>query len=423
NRLRGIHRRDPRTRPRAALSRQGIGTNGDKIMQDRRARIDRRSFLRGGAAAALALSAPTSWPRRATGNDAPSERIRLAMFGVGTRGSGVMRSFAAQPDAQFVAVCDPFRSRREAARQFLEAHQGPGSVSVHADYRDVMARDDIDAIVCCSCDHWHIPLAYHAAESRKDMYVEKPLGPSLAWAKKLREAVARNERVFQYGTQQRSGSQFRYAVELVRNGYLGEIERVDAWCIDGRRAAEWLDPRSRIPEPQPKDLEYDTWLGPAPEAPYNHYRVQREGSFHTYDYSIGFLGGWGAHPLDIAQWGLRTDDTSPIRYEGRGRVPPSGGLFTTVLAWDVRATYRSGVELHFMTDEVAQPSVKKYRKRWCDHGTTFFGSEGWISVDRHGLEASEPRLLSIELTDRDERPPRRKGHDQNLERKCVVSGN
>ena len=277
-----------------------------------------------------------------------------------------------------------------------------------------MARDDIDAIVCCSCDHWHIPIAVAAARAGKDMYVEKPLGPSLAWAKTLRKELQRSRGVFQYGTQQRSGSQFRHAVELVRGGYLGEIRHVDAWCIDGTRAKDWFDPKSTVPEPVPENLSYDLWLGPAPKKPYSRYRVHREGSFHTYDYSIGFLGGWGAHPLDIAQWGLKTDNSGPVGYEGTGKLPTTKGLYSTVYDWEVRAKYASGVTLHFMSHRPAAPVVKKYRERWSDHGTTFFGEKGWISVDRRGLEASDPKLIDQRLASSDEQLLHSDGHDRNF---------
>ena len=380
----------------------------------------RREFVRRSALAAGALAFPTVATASIFGKNAPSNRVHLAMLGVGTRGSGVMRGFARHADARFLAVCDPFRDRREKATSVLDGTYGKGAVRAYADYREVMARTDIDAVVCCSCDHWHVPLAIAAARSRKDMYVEKPLGPSLSWAKVLRKEVRRTARVFQYGTQQRSAGQFRHAVELVRNGYLGKIHHVDAWCIDGTRATDWFDPKSTVPEAVPENVSYDLWLGPAPWKPYNHSRVHREGSFHTYDYSIGFLGGWGAHPLDVVQWGLNADDTSPVHYEGTGKLPKTKGLFSTVYHWDVHAKYASGVTLHFMSHRPAEPVVKKYRKRWSDHGTTFFGSKGWISVDRGGLESSDPKLLEVKLEPGEEHLLRSKGHDRNF-LDCVKS--
>jgi len=333
-----------------------------------------------------------------------------------------MRQFAQHDEARFLAVCDPFRDRRERAAAALGAIHRGGGVMACADYREVMQRKDIDAVVCCSCDHWHVPLAIAAARSGKDMYIEKPLGPSLAWAKTLRAEIARAGRVFQYGTQQRSSREFRHVVELVRNGHLGKISRVDAWCIDGTRAKDWFDPKSLVPEKTPENLSYDLWLGPAEKKPYSRYRVHREGSFHTYDYSIGFLGGWGAHPLDIAQWGLDADGTSPVAYEGTGMLPKACGLFSTVYNWDIRCRYESGVRLRFMSHRPAEPVVRSYRKRWSDHGTTFFGGRGWISVDRRGVEASDPELLSKSSGSSGNRVTKSDSHSRNF-LDCVKSRN
>ena len=354
--------------------------------------MDRRNFLTGTASLAGLAAIPGGFLLQKGDRAAPSERIRIAMLGVGSQGFGVMRGFAGKPDVQVVAVCDPFKKRCERAKAWLVKHTGLPAPALYADYRKVMERTDIDAVVICSCDHWHVPLALAAAESGKDMYVEKPLSLSLAWSFRLREAVRRNHRVFQYGTMQRSSRVFRHTCELLRNGHIGKVLKIDAWCPDGTRAHKWMKPESQVPEPLPADLAYDLWLGPAPAAPYNHWRVHREGSFHTYAYSIGFLGGWGSHPLDIAQWALDMDGSGPVSYRGQGKIPTTGGLYSTVYDWDVHCRYATGVKMHFMSHKVARPVVMKYRRRWCTHGTTFFGTEGWVSVDRAGIETSRPEL-------------------------------
>ncbi|MDX9975341.1 MAG: gfo/Idh/MocA family oxidoreductase, partial [FCB group bacterium] len=217
--------------------------------------------------------------------------------------------------------------------------------------------------------------------------------------------------VFQYGTQQRSNEKFRRACELVRNGYIGEVQRIDAWCADiSSQYPAFSVPQfgSTEPAPVPEGFEYDRWLGPAPEKPYTVDRCQPYGAYHIYDYALGFIAGWGAHPLDIAQWGLDSDDTSPVRYEGTGSIPTKG-LFDTVDSWDMNCTYASGVKMRFMGFRVAEPVVSAYRP-WKDHGTTFFGSEGWISVDRSDLHASNPNLLAIELKPGDQRLRAPKSH-------------
>jgi predicted dehydrogenase len=203
-------------------------------------------------------------------------------------------------------------------------------------------------------------------------------------------------RIFQYGTQQRSSRLFRHACELVRNQAVGEVERLEVWCPDA--SDDWGDfvvhrYGSTDPAPVPAGFNYDMWLGPAPDAPYTVDRCRREGSFHNYDYSIGFIAGWGAHPLDIAQWGMDADEGGPIHYEGTGSVPQDG-LLCTVDTWDITCTYPNGVPMRFMNHRTAQPIVSKYRP-WSGHGTTFFGSKGWISVDRGGMHVSDESLRNI----------------------------
>lgn len=376
----------------------------------------RRDFLKTGAAAASALAFPAIVPSSVFGRNAPSNRIHLAGLGVGGRGNAVLAGFLQLPDQRILAVCDPYKDRRERTAASVNRQSGGDICTPYEDFRDVLSRDDIDAAIICSCDHWHVPLALHAVRAGLDVYVEKPLGVSLAWEWELRKAVRRCERVFQYGTQQRSMWWFRHACELVRNGYIGELERMDVWSPDV--SDDWDDftvPRSGRTDvqPVPEGFNYDLWLGPAKEMPYNEDRCRREGSFHIYDYGIGFIAGWGAHPLDIAQWGAGMDHTSPVHYEGKGEIPTEG-LLDTVSWWDVHCEYADGVTMHFMSHRVAEPIVRKYRKRWSTHGTTFFGSDGWISVDRGGIEASDPRLPDLTLAATDELLYRSTRHDRNF---------
>lgn len=370
----------------------------------------RRSFLK--SAAALA-AAPMIVPSSVLGRTAPSNRINLAAIGLGNRGSGnVWEDFVStRDDVRLVAACDCFASRRTAFAAKVDDFYGGRYCEPMADWRDVLTRKDVDGVIISTPDHWHVPLAYHAAKARKDMYVEKPLGVALAWAFDLRDAVASNEVVFQYGTQQRSSSEFTRAVELVRNGYIGTIRHVDAWCSGMRSPgsyAQVFDERFRdtVPAPVPADLDYETWIGPAPMKPYTESRCSEWGAYHIYDYALGFIAGWGAHPLDIAQWGLDKDHTSPVSYEGKGEIP-EGGLFDTVDNWDVRCRYADGVTLRFMCDRVAKDVpglMDDPRKRpFLDHGTTFWGEGGWISVSRGFLYASPKELQKTRIRE-DEKP-------------------
>lgn len=364
-------------------------------------RPSRRSFLKWGAAAA---AAPWILPARARGQAAPNERVNLALIGAGGRGNGLLNNATPLPDARVIAVCDCFADRRNSTRDKLNAFYQGQVAEAYTDFRDVLRRDDIDGVIVATPDHWHVPIAIAAARAGKAMYIEKPLGVSMHWAWELRRALKESGAVFQYGTQQRSAPQFRQACELVRNGYLGEIQRVAAWCPDmSSQYAAFHVPQfgSTDPAPVPDGFDYDLWLGPAPEKPYTVDRCTCYGAYHVYDYALGFIAGWGAHPLDIVQWGLGTDHTAPAKYSGVGSIPTQG-LYDTIDSWDAQCAYANGVEIRLMGHRVAEPIVSAYRP-WKDHGTTFFGSEGWISVDRAGIHASDPKLLAITLKDTDVR--------------------
>jgi hypothetical protein len=373
--------------------------------------MTRREFIKSTAVAVVV--APAIVPSGVLGRNAPSNRVNLAAIGVGGRGAGnVWQDFVTtQEDMRLVAACDCFASRREGFAAKVNEFYGGNVCKPMADWREVLARKDVDGVIISTPDHWHVPLAYHAARAKKDMYVEKPLGVAIAWAWKLRQAVAANRVIFQYGTQQRSSGEFTRAVELVRNGYIGKIKHVDAWC-SGMRSPDWYAQvfdehfKDTEPAPIPADLDYDMWIGPAPMKPYTKSRCTEWGSYHIYDYALGFIAGWGAHPLDIAQWGLGMDHTSPVFYEGTGEIP-RGGLFDTVDNWDVRCRYVNGVTMRFMCDRVAknvEGLMDDPKKRpFMDHGTTFWGEGGWISVSRGALYASPKELQTARIRD-DEKP-------------------
>ena len=195
--------------------------------------ITRRSFLKATAVAAV----PAIVPASVFGQEAPSNRVNIAAIGVGNRGSNnVMYGFVRpQPDVRVIVACDCFKSRREGFAEQVNKVYDAKVCEPMADWREVLARDDVDGVVVSTPDHWHVPIAYHAALAKKDMYVEKPLGIAMVWAWKLRDVVAKNNVIFQYGTQQRSAESFTRCVELVRNGYIGKVKYIDAWC-SGMRA-------------------------------------------------------------------------------------------------------------------------------------------------------------------------------------------
>jgi predicted dehydrogenase len=379
----------------------------------------RRDLLKQAAAAAAAIALPTIAPAAVFGKNAPSNRVNLAAIGVGGRGSSNCGGrFLPLEDVRFVAAVDCRKSRREAfAKKANDHYQGNVCTPVH-DFRDVLSRKDVDGVIISTPDHWHVPLAVYAARAGKDMYVEKPLGVALAWAWKLREEVAQRQIVFQYGTQQRGDQrQFRRACELVRNGYIGPIRRVDAWSPDMSTQfnnASLPPYGSTRPADVPDDLDFPLWIGPAPMKPYTADRCTNFGAYHIYDYALGFIAGWGAHPLDIAQWGLDMDQSGPVRYRGTGTIPPKGSLWDTAESWDIQCEYANGVKMHFMGSRVAKPVVKAYHPAWSDHGTTFFGDKGWINVNRQALYASDKALQKAAIKPEEKHLPETESQARNF---------
>ncbi len=343
----------------------------------------RRKFLAAATAAPLILPAS-----RLFGADAPSRTIHLGHIGVGGQGNGLLRNFLSASGAKSVAIADPFRQRREAAGQRVKASQGH-EPKLYNDFRELLADPSIDAVVIATPDHWHVPIGLAAVRAGKDVYLEKPLGYSLAQNKTMLEACGKHQRVFQYGTQQRGQAMMRRGVELVLNGVIGEIERIDIWAPAGQGGGSLEE------IPVPEGLDYDLYLGPAPMKPCTADRITSPGSWHCADYAIGFIAGWGAHPLDIAIWGQEFDQSGPVKLRGTGTVATPEGLFNTLTSWDVQMEFAEGIKAHFMSDDIAKPVVGAYRKNWSGDGTTFFGPKGWVSLSRSDFAASDPSWMRM----------------------------
>jgi predicted dehydrogenase len=348
--------------------------------------LTRRRFLSGTLAAAVA---PQIIPSRLLGAEtAPSNTIRLGHIGVGGQGSGLLRNFVNVKGAQSVAIADPFQSRREKAGAKVKEVQGH-EPKLYNDFRELLADETIDAVVIATPDHWHVPIALAAVRAGKDLYVEKPLGYTLNQNRALMDAVRKHKRVFQYGTQQRSQEILKRGIELVLNGYIGELQRLDVWAPGGTGGGSLEE------IPVPAGLDYDLYIGPAPMKPCTKDRITSAGSWHCRDYALGFIAGWGAHPLDIAIWGMDHDKRGPVRFRGTGDFPTPDALFNACATWDVNVEFSSGVPMHFMSDNHAAPIVEKYLAKKPGDGTTFFGSEGWISIGRGYAAASNPDWLRI----------------------------
>jgi len=338
-------------------------------------RLTRRALLKRAAlTAAGAAAAPhviTSAALGAGATPPASERIGMGSIGVGGRGNGLLNGFLGLPDCRCLAVADPFKSRRQRTAERINKRYNSTDCAAYADFRDLLARDDIDGVVVATPDHWHVPAALAAVRAGKHVYVEKPLGLAVQWDIELRETVRRYGSTFQYGTQQRSSAHLRHACELVHSGRIGEVKEIEVHAPGGRAGG------STTPIPVPDGFDYDMWLGPAPYSPYTKDRCTSAGSWFVYDNSIGFLGGWGAHPLDIAVWGWDKGNQVPVEIEGTGTIPTEG-LFDVVKDWDVRGRYSGGIAFRFIG-----PGKDL---------TKYVGTEGTIWVGR-GYLRTEPETL------------------------------
>jgi len=345
--------------------------------------LNRRQFLAGSAAA---LSVPFFVPARSlglAGNVAPSERITVGIIGTGGRGVALINMFLNEKDVEILAVCDVDARHLQNGLQAVQKRTGKECAS-YKDFRQLLERKDLDAVVVATPDHWHGLISIAAARAGKDIYCEKPLVNSIAEGRALCKAVSENKRILQTGSHERSTPSVRFACELVRNGLIGKVHtvRIHLPCNDGHhqkaRALNTIPPE----EPVPEGFDYDFWLGPAPKAPYTPLRTHFWWRF-ILAYGGGEMTDRGAHIIDLAQLGLGTDDTGPVEIEARG-VQTKGSLYDAF--WDYQFTniYANGVQ---MIGSTATP-----------RGLKFEGTDGWIFIHIHGgkLEAEPASLLKTD---------------------------
>ncbi len=380
--------------------------------------ISRRKFLRRAAgAAAGAVSFPyvvSSSALGGAGNVAASNRITVGCIGVGPQGTGVMRNFLAQKDARVVAVCDVKNHVLQAAQGLVNKHYQGTGCAAYNDFRKLIARDDIDVVLAATPDHWHVLVALAAVKAGKDVYLEKPMGLSLAQDQALRAAVHRHGRVFQFGTQQRSNRNVRFACELALNERIGKLHTINVWSPGSSQGG------SPDPVPVPEWLDYNMWLGPAPFTPYTRDRCSNKLWWFISDYALGFIAGWGVHPLDIALLGGGEKVTCPVEIEGKG-VWPTEGVCDTAMNWNVVCKYDSGVTMNFTGDPFPEEWKKRYG-RTTSHGTAFEGTDGWVHVDRSGVNAYPKELLTTEFGPNEINLYKSSNHVRNL-LDCVKSRN
>jgi len=340
--------------------------------------IRRREFLKQTAGAAVGGIALPYFVRPSAlgmaGRVAASEQITLGMIGTGGHGIDMnLKTFLTHGDARVLAVCDVDRAQREAARRLVDDKYGNKDCAVYNDFREVLARPDIDAVMISTPDHWHVPIAIAAAKAGKDVECEKPT-LTIEEGRRLVDTMKRYNRVFQWSTEDRAVDVYHRMCELVRNGRIGKVHTIRVELPAGPDT-----PGDPTPMPAPEGFDYDMWLGPAPWAPYTKDRCHWNFRW-ILDYSGGMLTDWGAHLLDGAQWGNNTEHTGPVEVEGKG-VFWKEGLFNTAKEFHIEYAYADGVKLIVTS---GTPSLR------------FEGSEGWIGNRgwRAPLEAEPASILT-----------------------------
>jgi len=308
------------------------------------------------------------------GSVAPSERITVGFIGTGGHGIGMnLKSFLAQSDAQAVAVCDVDPVNLKQGRDTVNARYGNADCATYSDFRYVLARDDIDAVMISTPDHWHVPISIAAAKAGKDVECEKPT-LTIAEGRALCDVMKRYGRVFQWSTEDRSVDVYHRMCELARNGRIGKVHTIRVELPGGPDT-----PGDPTPMPVPDGFDYDMWVGPAPWAPYTKDRCHWNFRW-IQDYSGGQLTDWGAHLLDGAQWGNDSEHTGPVEVEGKGKFWPDG-LYNTAIEYRIEYKYADGVRLIVTS---GNPSLR------------FEGSEGWIGNRgwRAPLQAEPKSILN-----------------------------
>ncbi len=363
-------------------------------------RITRRSFLKGTAVATgTTMVFPAIVPSSVFGAYSPSNRIVMGAIGVGSQGSGDMRGFLSKPEVQMVAVCDVDKSHRDNAKKIVDQKYRNSDCTAYLDFRDLIGRGDLDAVQLAMPDQWHAIPAIAAARAGLDIHGQKPLARSIREGRAICNAVHRYGRVWQTGSQQRSDWKFRRACELVRNGRIGKILKVEVGLPTG--GATDVKPVMQVPE----GLDWNFWLGPAPYVPYRgvvHWNWR-----WIMDYSGGQLTDWAGHHIDIAHWGMGWDYTGPVEIEGKGNYPKEG-LYNVPTEYKFACKYADGTVMTVANNQQLTQGAKWY------------GEKGWIHVNRGGLNASNEKILREEIAPNEIKLYESRDHKQNF-LDCVKS--
>jgi predicted dehydrogenase len=365
--------------------------------------INRRHFLK---AAGAAIVLPTLLPSSVLGRSgkvAPSNKINMGVVGWGMQGPSNTNSFLVEEDCQVVAACDLDKNHLQQAVDAVNEHYGNKACAAYHDYREMMARPDLDAVMIAIPDHWHALAATEAARRKLDIYGEKPLAKTIAEQQAIVKAVEENKVIWQTGSWQRSQPPFHKAAEIVRNGLIGEVTRVEVGLPSGHfdfagTAPELLQKLATLPEKitdlskvtpgtaawnlavtePPADFDFETWIGPSKMEPYIKQRVHMDWRWN-YNTGGGQLLDWIGHHCDIAHWGLGFDNDGPSEIEGHGEFPAPDAVWNTCSKYRIELKYPRNIT---MVIAGGHSDIKS--------GTKWIGTEGWVWVDRGGFDASNP---------------------------------
>ncbi|MBI4325731.1 MAG: Gfo/Idh/MocA family oxidoreductase [Chloroflexi bacterium] len=332
--------------------------------------LNRRAFLKHSGTAAAALGASLAAAPAVIGGDSSTDKIRLGWIGTGGRGSHLMTLAMQNPDVQIAAVCDPSDDRLKRALELTDQKAKP-----YKDFRQVLERQDIDAVFITSPDHWHCIQTIAACEAGKDVYVEKPISHNIAEGRAAVNAAQKHNRIVQVGTQQLSGQHYAASKELIRSGALGKITRVRVWNVWNEAPQGIGNPPD---EPVPPGLDYDLWLGPAPQRPYNRNRFSTPGYWYMWDYSGGYMLAWTIHHVDTAHWTL-----------GLGApklVMSVGGKYALEDNRDAPDTQDALIDYGnlYIQATVYHSNARPIEGR--DYGIAYYGTNGTLRITRDGFE-------------------------------------
>ncbi|MDA0349291.1 MAG: Gfo/Idh/MocA family oxidoreductase [Verrucomicrobia bacterium] len=390
--------------------------------------VSRRKFL---AASATAVAFPTIIPASALGagkKPAPSNRINVACLGFGTIAYTTVPNFLNNDGVQVVAMADPNRysgnygyqgekvGGRLAGMQMVNEHYAKDTGRLHyngcrsyEDFRELLDNEDVDAVNISTPDHWHAVMAIYCANKKKHVYGQKPLAVTVAEGRAMAQAVARNKITWQTGSQQRSESQFREAVEFVRNGRIGNLKKITIKIPGGHSDWNQMGDRKK-PESVPEGLNYDLWEGPAPHREYRPATLPLNWR-HNYDYSGGMITDWGAHHVDIAQWAMGMDGSGPIQIDIKSsELPANDDLYNTATKFSFTCTYASGVQM-VVQDKGEDSDGITFEG---DNGKSIFVKRGSITMDPYDLRREQ-------IKDDEERVYKSTDHVGNFV-DCIKSG-